>query len=91
VGRWDSKKRLLRLTEQLRMVNAKLSIFWGQRAMDDARSASPADTKLDRGRVGMGLGKGLGVLLPGVMASFLSNDAFGHDDGNRAIVDCDFG
>ena len=54
--------------------------------MDDARRASPADTKSDKGRVGMGLGKGLGVLLPGVMASFLSNDAFGHDDGNRAIV-----
>ncbi len=60
--------------------------------MDDARRTSPADTKLDRGRrVGMGLGKGLGVLLPGVMASFLSNDAFGHDDGNHAIVDCNFG
>ncbi len=59
--------------------------------MDDARRASPADTKLDRGHVGMGLGKGLGVLLPGVMASFLSNDAFGHNDGNRAIFDCKFG
>jgi len=59
--------------------------------MDDARRASPADTKSDRGRVGMGLGKGLGVLLPGVMASFLSNDAFGHDDRNCAIVDCNFG
>ncbi len=59
--------------------------------MDDARCASPADTKLDRGRVGMGLGKGLGVLLLGVIASVLSNDAFGHDDGNHAIVDCNFG
>jgi len=55
--------------------------------MDDVRRASPADTKLDRGCVGMGLKKGSGVLLPGVMASFLSKDAFGHDDGNRAIVD----
>jgi hypothetical protein len=35
----------------------------------------------------MGLGKGSGVLLPGVMASFLSKDAFGHNDGNRAILD----
>ena len=42
----------------------------------------------------MGLGKGLGVLLPWVKASFLAKDAFGHDDGNCAIVaaifiDCD--
>ncbi len=59
--------------------------------MDDARRASPANTKLDRGRVGMGLGKGLGVLLLGVKASFLSNDMFSHDDGNCAIVDCNFG
>ena len=59
--------------------------------MDDVRRASAADTKLDQGRVGMGLGKGSGVLLRGVMASFLSNDAFGHDDGNRAIVECNFG
>ncbi len=59
--------------------------------MDDARRASPANTKLDRGHVGMGLGKGLGVLLLGVMASFLSNGAFGRDDGNCAIVDCNFG
>ena len=35
----------------------------------------------------MGLGKGSGVLLPGVTASFLSKDAFGQNDGNRAIVD----
>ena len=55
--------------------------------MEIVRRASPADTKLDRGRVGMGLGKGLGVMLPGVTASFLSKDAFGHDDGNHAIVD----
>ncbi len=59
--------------------------------MDDVRRASAADTKLDRGRVGMGLGKGPGVLLQGVTASFLSNDEFGHDDGNRAIVDKFFG
>jgi methyl coenzyme M reductase subunit C len=59
--------------------------------MDDVRRASAADTKLDQGRVGMGLGKGSGVLLRGVTASFLSNDAFGHDDGNHAIVDCNFG
>ena len=45
--------------------------------MHDVRRASPADTKSDRGRVRMGLGKGLGVLLPGVTASFLSKDAFG--------------
>ncbi len=43
--------------------------------------------KSDRGRVGMGLGKGLGVLLLGVTDSFLSKDAFGQDDGNRAIVE----
>ncbi len=71
----------------------ELSIFRGQRAMDDEHRyrASPADTKSDRERVGMGLGKRLGVLLPGVTASFLSNDAFGHDDGNRAIIDWNFG
>ena len=49
--------------------------------------ASPADTKSDRERVGIGLGKGLGVLLLGATASFLSKDAFGHDDGNCAIID----
>ena len=59
--------------------------------MDDVRRASAADTKLDQGRVGMGLGKGSGVLLRGVTASFLSNDEFGLDDGNRAIVDEFFG
>ncbi len=59
--------------------------------MDDLRRASAADTKLDQGRVGMGLGKGSGVLLRGVMVSFLSNDEFGHDDGNHAIVDEFFG
>ena len=59
--------------------------------MDDVRPTSPADTKLDRGRVGGILGKGSGVLLPGVTASFLSNDAFGHDDGNCAIVHSNFG
>ena len=90
VGQWDSKKGLLRLTKRLRTVDAKLLIFRGQSAMDDARRASPADTKLDRGRVRMGLGEELGVLLPGVTASFLSNDAFGHNDGNRAIFDCKF-
>ena len=41
----------------------------------------------DRGPVGMGLGKGLGVLLPGVTVSFLSKDVFGHNDGNCAIVE----
>ena len=35
----------------------------------------------------MGLGKGLGVLLPGVTVSFLSKDVFGHNDGNCAIVE----
>jgi hypothetical protein len=59
--------------------------------MDDVRRASAADTKLDQGRVGMGLGKGSGVLLRGVTASFLSNDEFGHDDGNRATVNEFFG
>jgi hypothetical protein len=45
----------------------------------------PADTKSDRGHVGGSLGKGSGVLSPGVKASFLAKDAFGHDDGNHAI------
>jgi hypothetical protein len=72
-------------------VDAKSLIFLAQRAMDDVRRASAADTKLDQGRVGMGLGKGSGVLLRGVTASFLSNDEFGHDDGNRAIVNEFFG
>ncbi len=59
--------------------------------MDDVCHMSPADTKLDRGHVRGSLGKGLGVLLPGEKASFLSNDAFGHDDGNCAIVNGNFG
>ncbi len=49
--------------------------------MEDVHCASPADTKSDRGHVRMDLGKGLGVLLPGGMVSFLSKDAFGHNDG----------
>jgi hypothetical protein len=76
------------------MVDAKSSIFLGLRAIDDVRRTSPADTKLGRGRVGMGLGKGSGVLSPGVKASFLAKDAFAHNVGNCAIVaaiyvDCD--
>ena len=55
-------------------VDAKLLTFLGPRAMEIVCRASPADTKLDRGRVGMGLGKGSEVLLPGVTASFLSKD-----------------
>ena len=51
----------------------------------------PSCDALLTGRVGMGLGKGLGVLLRGVTVSFLSNDKFGHDDGNRAIIDKFFG
>ena len=70
---------------------AKLSIFLGLRVMDNVRGVSSADTKLDRGHVGMGLGKGLGVLLLGVTVSFLPKDAFGHNDGNRAIVEGYFG
>ncbi len=54
--------------------------------MYDVRRASPDDTKKDTKRVGRGLGKGSGVLLPGVTAFFLAKDAFGHDGGNRAIV-----
>ena len=56
---------------------AKLLIFLGLRVMDDVRGASPADTKLDRWCVGMGLGKRLGVLLAGVTVSFLYKDTFG--------------
>ena len=82
---------MLRLTERLCTVDAKLLIFFAQRAFDGARCVGAADTKLDRGRVGMGLGKGLGVLMQGMMTSFLSNDEFGHDDGNRAIFDVFFG
>ncbi len=67
-------------------VDAKSLIFLGPRAIDDVRHRSPANTKSGRGHVGMGLGKGLGVLLPGVKASFIAKDAFGHDDGNCAIV-----
>ena len=63
-----------------------VDIFW-ELTMDHVRRASLTDTKLDRGHVEMGLGKGSGVLLPGVTAFFLSKDEFGHDDGNRAIVD----
>ncbi len=73
------------------MVDAKSLIFLAQRTMDNARCASAADTKLDRGYVRMGLGKGSGVLLRGVRASFLSNNKFGQDDGNHAIFDVFFG
>ncbi len=59
--------------------------------MDDVRGASPADTKLDRGHVGMGLGKVFEVLLLGVTVTFLSKDAFGHNDRNCAIVEGYFG
>ncbi len=69
----------------------KIVDILGLRVMDDVRHRSPADTKLDRGRVGGSLGKGLGVLLPGVTAFFLAKDVFGQDDGNRAIVDGNFG
>jgi hypothetical protein len=62
---------LLRLTERLCTVDAKLLIFFAQRELDGARCVGAADTKLDRGRVGIGLGKGSGVLLQGVTASFL--------------------
>jgi hypothetical protein len=44
------------------------------------------DTKKDTRNFRRGLGKGSGVLLPGVTAFFLAKDAFGHNDGNRAIV-----
>ena len=54
--------------------------------MDDVCRSSPDNIKKDTKRVGRGLGKGLGVLLPGVTAFFLAKDAFGHNDGNRAIV-----
>jgi hypothetical protein len=56
----------------------KLLIFFGLLMMDDVHCASPVDTKLDRGHVRGSLGKGSGVLLPGMMASFLVKDAFGH-------------
>ncbi len=54
--------------------------------MDDVRRASLEDTKKVTRRVGRGLGKGSGVLLPGVTAFFLAKDAYGHNDRNRAIV-----
>ena len=82
---------LLRATKRLCMVDAKLLIFLAQHAMDDVRCASAADTKLDIGCVGMGLGKGSGVLLRGVTASFFSNNKFGHNDGNRTVFDVFFG
>jgi hypothetical protein len=46
--------------------------------------------KSDRGCVGGSLGKGTGVLFVG-SASSLVNDVFGHDDGNLAIIDVNFG
>ena len=59
--------------------------------MDDVRGMSPADTKSNRGHVRMGLGKELGVLMLGVTVSFLSKDAFGHNDRNCAKVKGCFG
>jgi hypothetical protein len=58
--------------------------------MDDVDCAKIGDTKKDTRRVGRGLGKGSGVLLPRVTVSFLSKDTFGHNDGNHAIVACYF-
>jgi len=77
---WGSKKGLLW------SINAKSSIFLGPRAMDDVRRASLDDTKKDTRHVGRGLGKGSGVLSPGVTAFFLAKEELGHGDGNRAIV-----
>jgi hypothetical protein len=51
-----------------------------------AEPCKPTGTKEDTGHVGRGLGKGPGVLLLGVTASFLIKDTFGHDDGNHIIV-----
>jgi hypothetical protein len=59
--------------------------------MDDVHCTSPDDMKSDRGCVGGSLGKGTGVLFAGVMASSLVKDVFGHDDGNHAIIDVNFG
>ena len=87
----SSQKGLLQSTKQLHMVDAKSLIFWGSSVMDDVHHVSPADTKLNRGHVRGSPGKGSGVLLLGVTAFFLAKDAFGHYDGNRAIVDCNFG
>jgi hypothetical protein len=64
--------------------------YFGESVRWTMSCASPADTKSDRGRVGMGLGKGLGVLLLGVTASFLSKDVVGHDDRNCAIFNGNF-
>ena len=69
----------------------KIVDILGLRVMDDVHHTSPANTKSDRGRVGGSLGKGLGVLLPGMTAFFLAKDVFGHDDRYRAIVDKFFG
>jgi hypothetical protein len=54
----------------------------------------PCGRKTDTGHVGTGLGKGSGVLLPGVTTFFLVKGVFGHNDRNCAIVafilgDCD--
>ena len=46
----------------------------------------PCGHKKDTGRVGKGLGEGSGVLLPRVTVFFLVKDAFGHNDGNCAII-----
>ena len=54
--------------------------------MDGVSRASLDDTIKDTRHVGRGLGKGSGVLLPGVTAFFLAKDAFGDNDGNCAIV-----
>ena len=59
--------------------------------MDDVRRASLEDTKKVTRRVGRGLGKVSGVLLPGVTAPFLPKDAFGHNNRNCAIVHKFFG
>ncbi len=86
-----SQKGLFGLTKQLRTVNAKLLIFLQRTGMVWQSCATPTDTKEDTGCVGRGLGKGPGVLLLGVMASFLVKDTFGHNDGNRIIVGDAFG
>jgi len=53
--------------------------------MDDVCRTSPEKTKKDTSVSG-GSWEGVGSLVAGGEAFFLAKDAFGHDDGNRAIV-----
>ena len=62
--------------------DAKIVNFFGGGARRRKCNRHPADAIVGTGRIGRGLGKGGGVLLMRVTASFLVEDMTCHHDGN---------